>query len=121
MAGQWTASFGCPLPGRLPGMGWRGPLVTERHSGTLTVEGMQDVHASSEPGWVALGGETVRSDALLQRVARPGADTPRLGGINALSGGRQADLCFAPITKRCKKQRINKNSGLYDLPLSGYQ
>jgi len=30
--------------------------VTERHSGTRKVEGTQDVHASTEPGWEALAG-----------------------------------------------------------------
>ncbi|WP_447876148.1 hypothetical protein [Serratia fonticola] len=54
--------------------------MTERHSGTLTVEGTQDVHASPQPGWEALAGETVRSDVLLHRAAQPGADRPRQGG-----------------------------------------
>lgn len=54
--------------------------MTERYSGAQEVEGTQDVHASTEPGWEALAGETVRSDALLHRVARPGANRPRLGG-----------------------------------------
>ncbi|MFN3071845.1 hypothetical protein ACKWMY_27550 [Serratia sp. J2] len=80
VAGQWAASFGCPLPGRLPGVGWRGPLATERRSGTQEVEGTLGVHANTEPGWEALAGETVRSDTLLHRVARPGVDRPRLAG-----------------------------------------
>ncbi|MGF6189156.1 hypothetical protein ABIE12_000459 [Serratia sp. 509] len=55
VAGQWAASFGCPLPGRLPGVGWRGPLVTERHSGTRKGEGTQDLGAD----WVRENGELI--------------------------------------------------------------
>lgn len=55
VARQWAASFCCPLPGRLPSVDWRGPLVTERYPGAQEVEGTHDVHASTEPGGVGCG------------------------------------------------------------------
>ncbi|ELI7922611.1 hypothetical protein [Yersinia enterocolitica] len=73
-----------------PGAGWRGPQATERRCVPHLPDRGLPVHDHPEPGRVVEAGETVRSDTLLHRVARPGAARRHRAGMNALSGGRRA-------------------------------
>lgn len=60
--------------------------MTERHSGTLRLQGTQDVHASPEPGRGAEAGEAGTSEEVRLRAA---ADRRSRAGINSLSGGQR--------------------------------